>query len=152
MRSLIGDTTGEAVLSAPPLGELMALAEDDYERGRLEQFLVESLMLVPAGAAAIAAADEQVGEVLEHSHALAHRKLGNQVPLTNAMVGLAQQMGAIGASAFGAGWGGSVYALVPRGDAEDFAAAWLAEYRRLDGAPESAMTLVTRPGASAQRL
>ena len=68
------------------------------------------------------------------------------------MVSLARDLGAIGASAFGAGWGGSVYAVVPAPGAEDFATAWLERYQREAGGPAAATTIVTRPGASASRL
>ncbi|MDY3678944.1 MAG: galactokinase family protein [Actinomyces urogenitalis] len=151
--SLIGEATGEEAAGSPELRRLLDLTEPGYERGRVEQFLIESLVLVPAGAQAVAAGDAgAVGEVLARSHALADSRLLNQVPATNAMVSLARDLGAIGASAFGAGWGGSVYAVVPAPGAEDFAAAWLERYQREAGGPASATTIVTRPGASASRL
>ncbi|MGK2349221.1 galactokinase family protein [Actinomyces sp. W5033] len=150
---LIGEATGAEAAADPALEPLLSLAEPGYERRRVEQLLQESLVLVPAGAAAIAAGDTAVGEVLEHSHALAGSHLLNQVPETEALVSLAREMGALGASAFGAGWGGSVYSIVPRADAEAFAAQWLERYRA--AFPEvgpRASGLVTRPGPSAERL
>lgn len=153
VRSLIGEATGEAALADPALERLRALTEPGYERERVEQFLLESLVLVPEGATAIARADTAAaGEILARSHDAADHWLGNQVPQTNALVGLANKLGAIGASGFGAGWGGSVYAIVPRVDAEGFAAEWLAHYRRRVDAPERAGVLVTRPGPGAHRL
>ena len=152
IRHLIGDATGDEALAAPELEALRDLTEPGYERRRVEQFLVESLVLVPAGARAFARADTAVGEVMARSHALADCWLHNQVPQTNALVRLARQLGAIGASGFGAGWGESVYAVTRRADAEDFARAWLEAYRREGDAPAGAATLVTRPGASARRL
>ncbi|QPL05759.1 MULTISPECIES: galactokinase family protein [Actinomyces] len=151
--SLIGEATGEEAAADPALGALLSLTEPGYERRRVEQFLQESLVLVPAGAAAIAAGDTAVGEVLERSHALAGSHLLNQVPQTDTLVSVARQMGALGASAFGAGWGGSTYAIVPRGDADAFAVEWLERYRAVfPEAGARASTIVTRPGASAERL
>lgn len=151
--SLVGEATGAEAAGDPALEPLLSLARPGYERRRVEQFLEESLVLVPAGAAAIAAGDTAVGEVLERSHALAGSHLLNQVPETDALVALARELGAVGTSAFGAGWGGSTYAIVVRSDAEDFAAQWLARYRAaFPEAGARASTIVTRPGASAQRL
>lgn len=151
--SLIGDATGPQVVRDTRLEHLLNLAEPGYERRRLEQFLVESLELVPAGAEAIGAGDTTaVGEILARSHELACTHLLNQVPATTAMVEVAHDLGAIGASAFGAGWGGSVYAIVPTADAQEFAAQWLERYRAHEHGVESASTLVTRPGTSASRL
>ena len=152
VRHLIGDATGEQAAGDPALKDLLRLCDPGYERQRIEQFLVESLVLVPDGARLIAAAAPGMGEVLERSQELADRGLRNQVPQTRLMVSLAREAGAIGASSFGAGWGGSVYALVPADDAEDFATQWLQTYR--DRAPEAerAATIVTRPGPGACRL
>ena len=152
VRHLVGDATGEQAAGDPALKDLLRLCGPGYERQRIEQFLVESLVLVPDGARLIDAADPGMGEVLERSQELADRGLRNQVPQTRLMVSLAREAGAIGASSFGAGWGGSVYALVPADDAEDFATQWLQTYR--DRAPEAerAATIVTRPGPGACRL
>ena len=152
VRHLVGDATGEQAAADPVLQNLLGLCESGYERERIEQFLIESLVLVPAGARLIAAADPGVGEVLQRSQELADQGLRNQVPQTRLMVSLAREMGAIGASSFGAGWGGSVYALVPTDDAEDFASQWLQAYRDREQEAEHASTIVTRPGSGACRL
>ena len=152
VRHLVGDATGEQMAKDPALRDLLGLCESGYERERIEQFLIESLVLVPAGARLIAAADPGIGEVLERSQALADRGLRNQVPQTRLMASLARGMGAIGASSFGAGWGGSVYALVPADDAGDFASRWLQAYRDREQEAERAATIVTRPGPGACRL
>ncbi|MDN5600141.1 MAG: galactokinase, partial [Brachybacterium sp.] len=78
--------------------------------------------------------------------------LRNQVPQTIALARSAEELGARTASAFGAGFGGSVWALVPTADAEGFAAAWRERYLRTEDAPETASTLVTRPGAPGRRV
>ena len=152
VRHLVGDATGEQAAGDPALKDLLRLCGPGYERQRIEQFLVESLVLVPDGARLIAAADPGVGEVLERSQELADRGLCNQVPQTRLMVSLAREAGAIGASSFGAGWGGSVYALVRADDAEAFASQWLRAYRDLEQGAERAAVIVTRPGPGACRL
>ena len=151
VRHLVGGTTGEQAAADPVLQDLLGLCEPGYERERIEQFLIESLVLVPAGARLIAAADPGVGEVLQHSQELADQGLRNQVPQPRLMVSLAREMGAVGASSFGAGWGGSVYALVPTDDAEDFASQWLQAYRDREQEAEHSSTIVTRPGTGAYR-
>ena len=152
VRHLVGDATGDQAAGDPALRDLLELCEPGYEQERIEQFLIESLVLVPAGARLIAAADPGVGEVLDRSQELADRGLRNQVPQTRLMVSLARDMGAIGASSFGAGWGGSVYALVPADDAQDFASQWLQSYRDREQKAERAAAIVTRPGSGACQL
>jgi galactokinase len=50
--------------------------------------------------------------------------LANQVPETVALAAAARGLGAFAASSFGAGFGGSLWALVHRDTARDFAARW----------------------------
>ena len=79
--------------------------------------------------------------------------LGNQIPETNALQALARELGAIASAGFGAGFGGSVWALVPTAEAEEFGdrwlAAYLAEYPQWE---DTASIVVTRPGGPARRL
>ncbi len=80
---------------------------------RLEQFIRESTQIIPAAAEAIRASDlVRLGELANKSHALAVTHLQNQVPETMALHQRAMAQGAIAASAFGAGFGGSVWALL----------------------------------------
>ena len=98
-------------------------------RHRLDQFLLETYELIPAAADAIAAEDwTRFGEVTARSHRAAEEWLGNQVPETMALVRLATAHGALAASAFGAGFGGSVWALVERQRADAFMTAWQSAY------------------------
>lgn len=148
----------ELLEAVPELVNFLALAQPGYERRRVEQFLEESLLLVPAGARAVSTGDAaRVAEIVRRSHAAAEAKLLNQVPATTAMVRQAQALGAIAASGFGAGWGGSVYAVVRAAEAQDFAEQWLAEYRRhglgnylSEAEAARASTIVTRPGPGAR--
>ena len=57
------------------------------------------------------------GDLVDRSQQLAERRLGNQVPETIELARSARELGARAASAFGAGFGGSVWALVSRADA-----------------------------------
>lgn len=69
------------------------------------------------------------------------------------MQALARDLGVQAASSFGAGFGGSVWALVPTADADGFATAWLERYSaEFPEAAERATALITRPGAPAHRL
>jgi galactokinase len=54
--------------------------------------------------------------------------LHHQVPETEALALQARRLGAAAASAFGAGFGGSVWALVPEADAKAFLERWAAAY------------------------
>lgn len=88
---------------------------------------------VSEAAAAFAAADRaRIAALAASSHDDADKLLGNQIPETNALVALAVQRGAIGASAFGGGFGGSVWALIEEADAaavRQFGEQWITAYR-----------------------
>ncbi len=92
---------------------------------RLEQFIHESTIIIPTAADQLASGDfGGFGTSVDRSQELAERLLRNQVPETIALVRSARDLGAIAASAFGAGFGGSVWALVERRAADDFVARW----------------------------
>ncbi len=97
---------------------------------RLDQFAEECLVLIPAAFEALSAGDlVAFGQTVDRSQEGAERGLKNQVPETVTLARLARSLGAPAASAFGAGFGGSVWALVPRGDAERFSGDWERAYR-----------------------
>jgi galactokinase len=96
---------------------------------RLQQFVAEDAR-VPEAAAALERGDvARVGELAAHSQRDAERCLRNQIPETIDLASIARGLGAAAASAFGAGWGGSVWALVPLAEAEDFLNRWQRAYR-----------------------
>ena len=98
---------------------------------RLEQFVLESGAIVPQGAESFGKRDwRALGELSRASQKSAEKKLGNQIAETSALVRMARERGAIAASAFGAGFGGSVWALVRRADASEFCTEWKADYAR----------------------
>ena len=64
---------------------------------------------------------------------------------------MAGRRGAVAASAFGAGFGGSVWAMVRDTDAPAFSDAWAGRYRaRFPAAARQARFFETRPGPSAR--
>ena len=127
-------TLARAIQHAPrALDQLRAMlrqsADDIRLLRRLDQFAEESTVLVPQAANALNGGDlERFGALVDRSQALAETALGNQVPETIALAHSARTIGAAAASAFGAGYGGSVWALVPDGDADEFTRQWKAHY------------------------
>ena len=96
---------------------------------RLEHFMGENEQIVGPAGDALAAGDlEAFGRLVDRSQVLTTDLLQNQVPQTVALAKLARNAGAHAASAFGAGFGGSVWALVETGAADRFIADWAAAY------------------------
>jgi galactokinase len=121
-------------------------------RARLAQFDQEIRVVVPEVLRGIeAAAPARVARGVAHSVAGAIWGLENQVPETLVLTQLAVSAGAWCASPFGAGFGGSVWALVPTSDAEEIAARWVADYRDTGlPAARKAEVFVTRPSPGAR--
>ncbi len=96
---------------------------------RVDQFITEAFDIIPAVAAALSrGAIDDLGELAARSQQGAEKGLHNQVPETISLVELARSLGATAASSFGAGFGGSVWAIVPREKAELFMTRWSAAY------------------------
>jgi galactokinase len=121
---------------------------------RFDQFLEESARLVPAGAGQLEAGDlDGFGRTAARSQELAERLLRNQVPETETLVRTAREHGAWAASAFGAGFGGSVWALVDQADAHAFLDRWQNAYRAAcPAASTRSRFFQTRPGPAVVRL
>lgn len=119
---------------------------------RLQQFVLESTIFVEAGAAAFARRDwPMLRRMAQESHDAAGRLLGNQVPETDALVDTALGAGALAASAFGAGFGGSVWALAPRDESAGVLARWREAYAgRAPQAVARAQFFTTGPGPAAR--
>jgi len=130
------------------------LADDTALLDRFEQFLEESTQLVIAAGDQLAAGDfDAFGRTVDRSQRLAEERLGNQVPETVALARLARENGAFAASAFGAGFGGSVWALVSSPDAQEFLDRWQNAYRTAHpAASPRARFFLTRPGPASIRL
>lgn len=98
-------------------------------RERFEQFYDESEVLTPQLAAAIGAADSAgIGRASDESHRQTVCSLRNTIPETAWLPQEARQLGALGASAFGAGFGGSCWALVEAAEADGFCTKWREAY------------------------
>ena len=79
---------------------------------RLQQFLAEDARVLEAADAFARGDIARIGELAAASQRDADVLLGNQVRETRELVARALGAGAAAASSFGAGWGGSVWALV----------------------------------------
>jgi len=115
---------------------------------RLEHFLLESNELIPAAGDALAQGDlERLGTIVDRSQQAAEELLGNQIPETSFLARSARELGAVAASAFGAGFGGSVWALVAEAGAAEFEERWRDRYlSRFPVAARNAEMMVTRAG------
>ena len=114
---------------------------------RVEHLRNELAVVHDAGDALIHGDLDRLGMLVDRSQANAERLLGNQIPETIALARRARELGAIAASAFGAGFGGSVYALVRASDAESFRVRWRERYlASFPGRAEQATFFMTHAG------
>jgi len=150
------DTLAAAVASSPEAAAHIRrlLHDEPLLVPRFEQFLEESTVLVARAGDQLLASDMAgFGTTVARSQYLAERMLGNQVPETISLAQLARGAGASAASAFGAGFGGSVWALVERSSAADFLNQWQNAYaERHPDAARRATFFLTEPGPAARRL
>jgi len=150
-------TLGNAVASAPDAADrllsMVRNAKSDL-RDRLSQFVVETTELIPRAGDALLRGDlSELGALVDRSQAGAEKQLRNQIDETIWLVREARSSGAIAASAFGAGFGGAVWALVRAANAETFRAEWTQGYAaRFPAAAPHADFFVTRAGPAATRL
>lgn len=153
----LGDIVAQDADASLRLREIVRLRDPDRTDellGRLAQFVAESEEIVPAAGAALARGDlNGFAALVRRSQHYAVEVLRNQVPETNHLVATAQELGAAAASAFGAGFGGSVWALVKARDASDFAGAWRDAYvRRFSTRQNDSCFFITPAAAPATRL
>jgi len=128
---------------------LMALLKTGSEPAleeRLTHFLREDGRVLAALQAFRNGDAVRVGVLADASQQDAESLLHNQVPETSALARMARRLGAFAASGFGAGFGGSVWALVEGDRAPLFTAAWLTEYRRQFPERTTATTFIAQPG------
>jgi galactokinase len=121
---------------------------------RFEQFWLESETIIPQASDALACGDlATFGRLVDQSQSASETLLGNQVPETVWLARAARELGAHAASAFGAGFGGSVWALVSRPQAVEFARLWQESYRQSGhGAAANSLFFVTAAGPPMLRL
>ena len=149
----LGEALGNGCDAAARIREVLRDSNDGRFRpeellGRFEHFFIESEQIVPAAGDALCSGDMgRFGEEVVKSQEMAERLLGNQVPETIFLARSARELGAFAASAFGAGFGGSVWALTEIDKGEEFVRSWSASYgERFTEAGERAVFLLTRPG------
>jgi galactokinase len=122
---------------------------------RFCQFVLESEKIIPAAGDALERGDLRAfGALVDESQFGAEQGLGNQIPETIELPRMARELGADAASSFGAGFGGSVWAMVSRSDAEEFCERWKEEYStRFSGVDaERSEFFVTAAGPGLLRL
>jgi galactokinase len=143
----LSDAMREVGRSGAPVAPTPELA------ARVAQFQEETAVIVPGVADALRDRDFRLlGALVDRSQALAEQVLGNQVRETVSLARMAREWGAVAASAFGAGFGGAVWAMVARDDADRFLAAWRAEYdRAFPSRKARAKWLLTSPAGPAHR-
>jgi galactokinase len=124
-------------ISCERMRAVLAGATEKGLLARFEHFFNESEEIVPSAGDALAAGNlAAFGHLVDLSQKLAEGYLGNQVPETAYLASSARELHAVAASAFGAGFGGSVWALVRRDDAERFLTDWAVRY--MEAFPRSA--------------
>mmetsp|Transcript_36304 Transcript_36304/g.108932 ORF Transcript_36304/g.108932 Transcript_36304/m.108932 type:complete len:472 (-) Transcript_36304:96-1511(-) len=121
---------------------------------RFDQFFAESEEIIPAFADAHARGDwAALGALVDRSQELTDTHLQNQVPETVFLAKSAREAGAVAASAFGAGFGGSVWACVVTAKTDAFVAEWKAHYTKAYPAQSAqADFFVEKPGPGAFEL
>jgi galactokinase len=135
------DSLAAAVTSqADALGRLQSILAEHPDRAfapgvlaaRFRQFFEESFEIVGASSAALAQGDiKSFGLLVDRSQQNAELLLGNQIQETMALCRIARESGAAAASAFGAGFGGSVWALIEADRSGQFLNEWSGRYRKL---------------------
>ena len=96
---------------------------------RFEHFHAENQELLPAVGRALTEGDmEAFGRFADQSQRKAEQLLGNQIPETAYLAKTARENGAAGSNGFGAGFGGSVWAMVDQTRIDDFLTAWREAY------------------------
>lgn len=158
LRDAFFAAAGEAPLDEiPPALVAAAEAAADAEFsashlvGRLGQFFDETFVIVPRAADALEHGNlEAFGRLVDLSQIGAERALENQIAETVHLQRYARDLGATAASAFGAGFGGAVWAMIPTADAERFAARWREKYLRVHhGASHRALFFTSAPSPPA---
>jgi len=125
-----------------------------YLKGRLEQFVAEAYEIIPAASDALHRESlTEFGVVVDHSQRLAEAHLGNQVPETVTLQRSARELGAVAASAFGAGFGGAVWAMVAEDEADEFLTQWAEGYRKKHRRPgKESVFFLSRAGPHAYQF
>jgi galactokinase len=98
---------------------------------RFQHFYNENYRIIPAAGDALAEGNTRhFGELVDQSQEFTDTILHNQVPETIFLANSARTVGAVAASAFGAGFGGSVWALFRSADAASMLDEWSQRYAK----------------------
>ena len=120
---------------------------------RFQQFVSEACSIIPEAADALAARDwRRFGDLVDQSELNAEQLLKNQTAETVFLARTARQQGALAASAFGAGFGGSVWALIEEEGAAQFLEKWFSAFRAQFSTQQGSAFFVSRPGPAASAL
>ncbi len=121
---------------------------------RFEQFYAENYEIIPESVKFLKAGNiDAFGQLVDRSQKLTTELLKNQVDQTKFLAFSARKFGAKAASAFGAGFGGSVWALVHNAKVNEFLEKWKNAYQ--EKFPEDykkAEFFITKAGQSAFAL
>jgi galactokinase len=97
--------------------------------GRVRHFMIEDRTHIPAAVGALGRGDVTgFARIVTASHEASRRYLRNIVPPVHDLAKEAIRRGAEGAGGFGAGFGGSLLAVVPTAGAAEFLGRWRASY------------------------
>lgn len=146
-----------AIVSGSPdaAGRMARMLRSNEELlGRFEHFLVENEQLLPAASDALEQGDvDAFGRLVDRSQRAAEELLGNQIEETSYLAASARSLGAAAASAFGAGFGGSVWALVETARLAPFLSDWARSYHdRFPQRAETSAFFSTAAGPAAFQL
>ena len=117
---------------------------------RLQQFESEACQIIPAVPDGWRQDElDKLASLVDRSWKLGAELLGNQTPETLHLTQQARRLGALAASPFGAGFGGSVWALVEGDRSESFLESWSADYAQAFTEPFCHSTFFLSKAASA---
>ncbi len=119
---------------------------------RLQHFMAEDARIPAALEGIQSGSRKAIADLARDSQHDAEMLLGNQIPETVALASLALSSGAFAASSFGAGFGGSVWALVDAREANAFSSRWLSAYRDQFPAIDGASVFDCRPAPALTEL
>jgi len=151
-------TLFEAIVHSPDapqrIRQLLSQSQSCYSADtlieRLDQFVDECANIIPAAVEALGQDNLiEFGKLVDRSQAGAEHGLRNQIAETLYLASSARELEATAASAFGAGFGGAVWAMVKSDHAEDFRAKWKNSYQaRFPGLVNASHFFVERTGPS----
>lgn len=136
-------------------GRLSAIVKDDPDlMNRLSHFIRENDEVIPSAIKSLDRGDlSAFGRAVDQSQQAAEDLLGNQTPETISLQRSARECGAIAASAFGAGFGGSVWAMIHQNQSEQFLQHWRTKYESKMPEPAArSVFFTTSAGHPAVRL